>query len=509
MLNRRIMAGDFLNFAGVLIIASMAAFSARAVETGADMEKVAPVVETVALPLLPAEEKPSDFQSLIPAVEFETYRERADREGFDFVEEELLSALGAAQGAEKRAALLQAVYFYMAHKLYPEALALLQEGDQEEQAPAFSFLAGVASYKMGRYDDAANIFAAKAFRDNEIVAPWRGMANAQRGAYQEAGEDLFASETIRFSLNGDAAEFFLLKAETAVFTGEYAIARNALNAVRQFPLDERERAHRAYLEAKWMIARQRREAARSTFERLVQTGPPPFANRAALDLLKLAVRAGNITPVLAAERTAALRLTWSGGAFEREALAFKAAMAAASGDIAAAFHTRRQLANQYPGADLSHEALSAMRGDISSLFDRDQLSPLDAAKIFYENIDLAPPGREGDELIRNVSDDLAALDLLPQAAELLRHQTFDRLRGPARSQTAADLAALYLKNNQAGEALQVLRSTRMARLPQRINDRRRHLEARALIATDRRELALTLLAEDNSPQAALLRGKIY
>ena len=121
-------------------------------------------------------------------------------------------------------------------------------------------------------------------------------------------------------------------------------------------------------------------------------------------------------------------LTWRGGVFERCALTFNAEMHEAAGDIGAAYQMRRQLMDSFPDADAGAAAAQQMRGDLATLLESGALSPLDAAQIFYENIDLAPPGRDGDDLIRKIADQLVALDLVAQAAELLHHQTFERLR---------------------------------------------------------------------------------
>ena len=58
-------------------------------------------------------------------------------------------------------------------------------------------------------------------------------------------------------------------------------------------------------------------------------------------------------------------------------------------------------------------------------------------------------------------------------------------------------------------ALQVLRSTRLARLPDAVNDQRRWLEARALIGANDKTAALALLTKDTSVEGARIRGEIY
>ncbi|MCA8888826.1 MAG: hypothetical protein KDA46_08365, partial [Parvularculaceae bacterium] len=120
----------------------------------------------------------------------------------------------------------------------------------------------------------------------------------------------------------------------------------------------------------------------------------------------------------------------------------------------------------------------------------------------------SPPGREGDRLIRSATARLAALGLYPQAAVLLHHQTFKRLRGVDRSVVAADLAALYLTAGEPEKALTAIQSTRIAGLPPQIVERRRLIEAQALADTGKTDGALELLSSEGGGKALLLRAEI-
>ena len=307
----------------------------------------------------------------------------------------------------------------------------------------------------------------------------------------------------------DASAFLLAKAETAMALAEHAIARDALGGLKHAGLVDRQRAERSFLESRLMLSQNRSEPGRRLLQQIVRSGPAPFANMAAVELLNDSFSRGTLDPGQAVDRTNSLMLTWRGGAFERRALAFSALMHDATGDTAAAYRARRQILDGFPDADAAKAAEQQMRADLATLLERGELSPLSAAQIFYENIDLAPPGREGDELIRGIADKLVGLDLVAQAAELLHHQTFERLRGANRSRLAADLAQLYVIDGKPTMALQVLRSTRHARLPDGINDQRRWIEARALIVTGNGNAALALLIKDRSVEGAKLRGEVY
>ena len=442
-------------------------------------------------------------------IELKPMRARAREEGFLSVEESLQSGLAVAAPEKRLDAALLLTTFYMAHGFHVEALALIDETEGAAAQSDLVLLSGIANFYIGRFDDAVTALSHDILLGNEEALAWRGIANALRGAYQAAAQDLFDAQPSAFSFEGAASAFLLAKAETAIALEDYVIARAALKGLQRSPLDNSQRGHRALLEAQLMLVEDRRDPARHVLQQLVRSGPAPFANLAAILLLEDEFNHGTLDPGTVAERTDALMLSWRGGAFERRALAVSAKMHEAAGDIGEAYQLRRQIMDRFSNADDGKVAEQQMRADLATLVERGALSPLDAAQIFYENIDLAPPGREGDMLIRTVADQLLALDLVSLAAELLHHQTFERLRGPDRSRMAGDLAQLYLLDNHPLKALQVLRSTRLARLPDAVNDQRRWLEARALVGAGDTAAALVLLKKDASVESAKIRGEIH
>lgn len=442
-------------------------------------------------------------------IELEGLRARVKAEGFLSVEESLQSGLAVAEAYKRPDAALLLTTLYMAHEFHAEALSVINETDGVREHADFVLLEGIANFKMGRFEDAIAAFSEDILLGNLEAVRWRGIANTRRGAYKAAAQDLVETPVGALSFEDSTSALLLAKAVTAIALADYVLARAALKDLQRSPLDSRHHAQRALLEAQLMLVQNRNEPGRQVLQQLVRSGSAPFSNMAALELLNERFMHGALDPGEAVERTNVLLLTWRGGAFERRALEFKAKMHEAAGDIGAAYSIRRQIMDSFPDADAGAAAEQQMRADLATLLERGELSPLDAAQIFYENIDLAPPGREGDDLIRKIADQLVALDLVSQAAELLHHQTFERLRGPNRSRVAADLAKLYLTDDNALMALQVLRSTRMARLPEAVNDQRRWLEARALIGTGDRSAALALLKKDTSAEGARIRGDIH
>src|SRR5690606_8548342 len=136
------------------------------------------------------------------------------------------------------------------------------------------------------------------------------------------------------------------------------------------------------------------------------------------------------------------------------------------------------------------------------------LQPVQALALFYDFRDLTPVGADGDDMVRRLSRRLIDVDLLDQAAELLKHQVDNRLEGVAKAQVATDLAAVYLMNHQPQQALQALWSSRTTLLPTAMNAERRALEARALAELGRYEHALELRGDDRSEAAQDVRAEV-
>ena len=139
----------------------------------------------------------------------------------------------------------------------------------------------------------------------------------------------------------------------------------------------------------------------------------------------------------------------------------------------------------------------------------DGLQPVQALALFYDFRELTPIGADGDEMVRRLSRRLIDVDLLDQAAELLKHQVDERLDGVAKAQVATNLATVYLMDRQPEKALQAIWGSRTTLLPNAMNSERRALEARALMDLGRFDHALEVLDRDQSNPAREVRADIF
>jgi hypothetical protein len=110
--------------------------------------------------------------------------------------------------------------------------------------------------------------------------------------------------------------------------------------------------------------------------------------------------------------------------------------------------------------------------------------------------------------VRKLVRRLVDVDLLDQAADLLKYQANNRLDGVPRAQVATDLAVIYLMDRQPEQALEAINGSRTTILPTALNVERRLVEARALMNLGRLDSALELIERDTSPEGVDLRTEV-
>lgn len=416
-----------------------------------------------------------------PAADRALTQTEAARIGFDKAEEAHLAA--AAGGA---AASLKALAgFYAAHQLWPEALAALARiNPQDEDAET---LAAEAQYALGRYRQ----LAAGAPRAEEARG-YRAMALVRRGSFTLA----LAAFASAKAPKGIEADYALARAEALLATGEPDAAAAALARAAEIDEAGNELSRRRFLAAALMRLKGDDAKSRASLRRAAAMAPDDWSMRARLALAD------------DEKALASLSLAWKSEAFDRDLLVRQAALHASSGDVGRALGALASLIARFPESDAATSAQAGGASLLAAIFDDADLSAEDAARLFFEHVSFAPPGREGDALIRRAAARLKTLGLYAQAATLIDHQVFKRLRGGERSRVAAELAELHLAARNPESALAALRSTRIAGLDEETNNRRRRLEAQALARLGKSEAALTLLGGATLTEDRRLRAAI-
>jgi tetratricopeptide (TPR) repeat protein len=204
-------------------------------------------------------------------------------------------------------------------------------------------------------------------------------------------------------------------------------------------------------------------------------------------------------------------LIWRRDHVELTALEKLSELYAASARWQEAFATTRRALEISPDHAITRRIQDQMSERFEELFLTDKADEIDRVKalaLYYDFRNFTPVGRKGDDIVRRLADRLIELDLLAEAAELLRHQVDNRLTGVARSSVAAKLAVVYLQDRKPVDAIEVLRTTRLATIPADLKRSRTLLEARALAELSRTDLAIEMLAAMEGEDVLRLRADI-
>ncbi len=459
------------------------------------------------------------FTSADPGfVDFAAWR-RGPTERFADLHEQLQRAAameGGTRGGPTRAR-MDLVRFLAAWELAPEALgalrALAAADPGIESTPDFRGLRGAVRAMMGRFPEARSDLSAANVLDDSAAQVW--------AAYAAAGQADWPEAKRLFEAHGDAiagftpdwrARFLDARARTALALGELDDARRFAREAVQDARAETVKAEALLTDGRSLVAVGEPDVALKVFTALTRAPDAHVAAQATYEMTILRLALDKATPEETIDVLEGMRFSWRGDGLELDVLRQLGDLHFAGG------RTREALMVMRSGAGLRPDLPAArrLRDDLSQRFralylagEADALEPLEALALFYDFRDLTPIGAEGDLMVRGLVDRLVAFDLLPQAAELLDHQTKTRFEGIAKAQVATDLAAIYLLDRQPEKALGAIADSRVARLPERLNAQRRLIQAAALSDLDRPDHALETIADDRSIDATRLRAEIH
>ncbi len=410
--------------------------------------------------------------------------ERSLARGFESLERELIAAASSGEASS----IVSLAEFYMAHDLWVEALAALKRLGADAAARAAP-LAAECDYRLGRH----HLVVAR-LESTEEIESIEAMALVRLGAFDAASAAFGKSPLPPATRLSN--EFYLAKAEALAGSGDAAGAAAALRLGSQ----SKDSFRRKYLLGRIYLARGDALRGAAALRSAEAEDNSEWTMRARL---AIAVRARDLAAI------DDLGLEWRGGAFEREMQLALGELRLKGKDYDRGFAALRSVADRFPRSDDAKKAGDAIAAALPALLAAESdLDPKEAARLFFEYVEFAPAGRDGDLLIQAAAKKLEALGLYAQAARLIDHQVFKRLRGADRARVAADLADLYLLAKNPAESLRAIRSTRIAGMAPDVVQRRRRTEATALAGTGQTEAALALLSQALTAMELRLRADI-
>lgn len=379
--------------------------------------------------------------------------------------------------------------------------------------PELRGLRGAARASIGRMEEAQGDFASAAVASDPASAVWRGYIASTRGDWVTARQAFAAGAAVIDSFPGPwRARFGAAHAMAALETGDLDAARSLLAYSFSQEAPAADQLAARLVQARLFELDGQSDRALAVYAAVGRAPLDAVSVPAKLGVVRLSLAKGTMRVDAAAKELEGLRWRWRGDATELAVI--------------------RQLGQLYLSQGLYREALTTLKGagpglhrlegaaqiqaDLGGAFrmlflegGADGLQPVQALGLFYDFRELTPIGADGDEMVRRLSRRLVDVDLLDQAAELLKYQVDNRLEGVAKARVATDLAAIYLMDRQPEPALQAIWSSRNTILPTALNTERRALEARALMELGRFDHSLEVLGADASTEAREVRAEVF
>ncbi|MBN9671393.1 hypothetical protein [Roseibium aggregatum] len=430
---------------------------------------------------------------------------------------ELQDRLTAAPEGRRRKPLLALARFYLAHQFAPEALGLMKLALEEEPALAedssFNLMMGAAQTMAQRPDAAYPYLNRRDLKNSPDAAVWQTIVDVKLGNWTAARISMPRGRAVIGNYPpAIQTEFKLAAAQALVEVNDFGAANAVLAEIEPSEVTSDQAARYDILRGRVADASGRSQEALTVFDLVTRSEDRPRASEAEYRALRIRYRDGELDADEAIDRLAALATSWRGDEIELKTLRFLAQLHAERGQYREAFEAMKSAVQANPDSDTTRLLQEEMNGLFNALFldgKADEMPTVKALALYYDFREMTPIGRQGDEMVRLLAKRLVEVDLLDQATELLRHQVDNRLKGAARAQIAADLAAIYLMDRKADEALRVLNRTRQASLPSTLERQRNIVEARALTESGRPDLALELVRNMRGSDVDRLRADTF
>jgi hypothetical protein len=431
----------------------------------------------------------------------------------------LLRDVADASRSRKSAARLGLARFYAANDLLSEATGplgvLLADDPAMRSNREVLFLKGFAAVGMHRNQDALKAFDAAPIKADLETGLWRALAEQRLGQHMQALLGFRRGEAILEGYTPELqAQLRLAMARAALEMRDLTIAEREIDKLAEIKGGIVDPAQLALLQAMLDDGSGRPEAALNGYRPLFESVNRPVAAEAQLRAIRLVQteKRSDISSDEAIARLETVAITWRGGDIEIGALSELGRFYADQQRWRDAFMVARRANEGFPDNPLTrrmHDETAQRFAELFSGRGHEALPRIDALALFYDFKEFLPAGRRGDEITRLLADRLVELDLLDQAAEILRYQMDRRLSGAARSTVATKLAMVQLMNAKPAEALRALTTTRLVELPVDVKRARLLLEAKALSDLSRTDQALELLEAERGPEVDRLRADIY
>ncbi len=420
---------------------------------------------------------------------------------------------GATAPTEARMALAR---FLVGSELSYEAIGVLNAAGRARETlmgdAEFRGLRGMARVMAGRLKEADADLSVAVLGDDPSSSAWRGYVSAKQGQWTDARAK-FAQAAQAMDLFPPLwrARFERADAEAAIALGDHAAAAGCLNRADIAGLPPAEQLANQLMQARLLEAKGEKDKALAVYELIAQAPLEQYAAPALLRATQIKLEQGKINAAQAVPIFDGLRYRWRGDATELETIRLLGQLYISQGRYREGLEALRSAGTRLPDLPQAVDLQNDLMATFKALFLdglADGLEPIQSLGLYKDFKDLTPIGADGDMMVRKMARRLVDVDLLDQAAELMKWQVENRLDGVPRAKVATDLALIYLMNRQPEQALQAINTSRTTVLPTALNTERRLITARALMGVGRLDAALEVIENDTGLDVMDVRAEI-
>jgi tetratricopeptide (TPR) repeat protein len=406
--------------------------------------------------------------------------------------------------------------FLVGSELSFEAIGVLNDtvraSPQLVDSPEFRGLRGVARVMARRYKEAEADFSAPVLVEDRSSALWRSYIASQLAQWPEARTQFVkGAEAYNMFSPTWRARFARADAQAALAQGDLPSAEARIHLALADKTDVYEELATRLVQARIIEQQGHKDRALRMYTAIAGAPRESLSSPALLRATQIKLEMGKATPVQAAEVFDGLRYRWRGDATELETIRALGQLYLSQGRYREALEALRSAGTRLPDLPEALQLSSDLNAAFRGLFldgSADGLEPVQALALFYDFKELTPIGSDGDLMVRKLVRRLVDVDLLDQAAELLKYQADNRLDGVPKAQVASDLALIYLMDKKPEQAIQAINSSRTTVLPAALNAERRLLESRAWMDVGKYDTALEIIEKDTTKEGQDLRAEI-
>lgn len=184
-----------------------------------------------------------------------------------------------------------------------------------------------------------------------------------------------------------------------------------------------------------------------------------YRTKAGLALTRLQTEQGKLNPQQAIDRLERLRYSWRGDELEAQVNYWLGRTYFDQGQYSRGLNIMREAATFAGSTNLAQRIATEMRDSFIDLFMSDKLQKVpavDAAAIYEDFAELAPPGATNDQIMQKLAERLVSGDLLGKASAILKKLVDHRLQGAQALTIGTRLAAIELIDSRPQDALRTL-----------------------------------------------------